>query len=38
VESRNSVYGNLALVATSESRSLFENGLRVLTVPDPSAA
>jgi spermidine synthase len=38
VESRNSVYGNLALVATSQSRSLFENGLRVLTVPDPSAA
>jgi len=38
VESRNSVYGNLALVATSESRSLFENGLRILTVPDPSAA
>jgi len=38
VESRNSVYGNLALVATSESRSLFENGLRVLTVPDPSVA
>ena len=38
VESRNSVYGNLALVATSESRSLFENGLRVLTVPDPSTA
>jgi spermidine synthase len=38
VESRNSNYGNLALVATSESRSLFENGLRVLTVPDPSAA
>jgi spermidine synthase len=38
VESRNSVYGNLALVATSESSSLFENGLRVLTVPDPSAA
>ena len=38
VESRNSVYGNLALVATSQSRSLFENGLRILTVPDPSAA
>jgi spermidine synthase len=38
VESRNSIYGNLALVATSESRSLFENGLRILTVPDPSAA
>jgi spermidine synthase len=38
VESRNSIYGNLALVATSQSRSLFENGLRILTVPDPSAA
>ena len=38
VDSRNSVYGNLALVATSESHSLFENGLRILTVPDPSAA
>jgi spermidine synthase len=38
VESRNSVYGNLALVATSQSRSLFENGLRILTEPDPSAA
>ena len=25
-------------MATGESRSLFENGLRVLTVPDPSAA
>ena len=38
VESRNTVYGNLALVATSQSRSLFENGLRILTAPDPSAA
>ncbi len=38
VESRNSIYGNLVLVATSESHSLFENGLRILTVPDPSAA
>ena len=38
VESHHSIYGNLALVATSESRSLFENGLRVLTVPDPSSA
>ncbi len=38
VESRNSVYGNLALVGTNESRSLFENGLRVLTAPDPAAA
>jgi spermidine synthase len=38
VESQNSVYGNLALVATSDSHSLFENGLRILTVPDPSAA
>ena len=38
VESRDSIYGNLALVRTSESHSLFENGLRVLTVPDPAAA
>jgi spermidine synthase len=38
VESRNSIYGNLALTGTSESRSLFENGLRVLTVPDAAAA
>jgi len=38
VESRNSVYGNLALAATGDSRSLFENGLRVLTAPDPVAA
>ncbi len=38
VEVRNSVYGNLAVVRTGASRSLFENGLRVLTVPDPAAA
>lgn len=38
VEIRNSIYGNLAVVEAGESRSLFENGLRVLTVPDPAAA
>jgi spermidine synthase len=38
VETRNSVYGNLAVVETGQSRSLFENGLAVLTVPDPAAA
>jgi spermidine synthase len=38
IEARNSVYGNLAVVQTGTSRSLFENGLRVLTVPDPAAA
>jgi len=38
LESRNSIYGNLAVVDAGLSRSLFENGLRVLTVPDPSAA
>jgi spermidine synthase len=38
VETRNSIYGNLAVVEAGESRSLFENGLRVLTVPDPAAA
>jgi spermidine synthase len=35
---RNSVYGNLAVVETEGNRSLFENGLRVFTVPDPAAA
>jgi len=38
VETRNSVYGNLAVVETGQSRSLFENGLNILTVPDPAAA
>jgi spermidine synthase len=35
---RNSQYGNLAVVATEGSRSLYENGLVVSTVPDPAAA
>ena len=38
VATRNSIYGNLAVVETEASRSLYENGLVVLTVPDPSAA
>jgi spermidine synthase len=35
---RNSQYGNLAVVATEGSRSIYENGLVVSTVPDPAAA
>jgi len=35
---RNSIYGNLAVVETEASRSLYENGLVVFTVPDPAAA
>jgi spermidine synthase len=35
---RNSQYGNLAVVATEGSRSVYENGLVVSTVPDPAAA
>jgi spermidine synthase len=38
VESRNSVYGNLAVIATEGNRSLYENGLLVATTPDPAAA
>jgi spermidine synthase len=38
VATQNSVYGSLAVVETGASRSLFENGLIVMTVPDPSAA
>ncbi|MFZ0960105.1 MAG: spermidine synthase, partial [Terriglobia bacterium] len=38
VSAQNSVYGSLAVVDTGASRSLFENGLIVMTVPDPSAA
>ena len=38
VAAQNSVYGSLAVVETGESRSLFENGLIVMTVPDPAAA
>jgi spermidine synthase len=38
VTTRNSFYGSLAVVETEASRSLFENGLMVMTVPDPAAA
>ena len=38
VATQNSVYGSLAVVETGASRSLFENGLIVMTVPDPAAA
>jgi spermidine synthase len=34
----NSVYGNLAIVQTGASRSLFENGLFLFTAPDEEAA
>ena len=35
---RNSIYGNLVVVGTEGSRSLYENGLVVATAPDPAAA
>ncbi len=38
IATRNSVYGSLAVVETGASRSLFENGLIVMTVPDRAAA
>lgn len=38
VAARNSVYGNLAIVQTEGTRSLFENGLAAFHVPDPAAA
>jgi len=38
LETHNSIYGNLAVVATAGSRSLFENGLVMATAPDPPAA
>jgi spermidine synthase len=38
VAARNSVYGNLAVVQTEGTRSLFENGLVAFHVPDPAAA
>ena len=38
VATRNSVYGNLAVVQTSGVKSLFENGLVALNVPDLPAA
>lgn len=38
IEVRNSRYGNLVVVDTEGTRSLYENGLVVATVPDPAAA
>ena len=38
VATRNSVYGNLAVVETEGSRSTFENGWVIFNVPDPAAA
>src|ERR1039458_2603899 len=38
IATRTSVYGSLAVVETGASRSLFENGLIVMTVPDAAAA
>jgi len=38
VATRNSVYGNLAIVQTEGTRSLFENGLAAFHAPDPAAA
>jgi spermidine synthase len=38
VDVKNSRYGNLVVVDTEGTRSLYENGLVVATVPDPAAA
>ncbi len=38
VATRNSVYGNLAVVGTEGSRSVYENGVVLFNVPDPPAA
>lgn len=38
VATRNSVYGNLAVVQTESMHTLFENGLVAFNVPDPPAA
>ncbi len=38
VAERNSIYGNLAVTQSEGSRSLYENGLVVFTVPNPEAA
>ncbi len=34
----NSVYGNLAVIATEASGTIYENGVAVASVPDPAAA
>ena len=38
IATRNSVYGNLAVVETEGSRSVYENGVVLFNVPDPAAA
>jgi spermidine synthase len=38
IAARNSVYGNLVVTQSEGSRSLYENGLVVFTVPNPEAA
>jgi spermidine synthase len=38
LDTRNSVYGNLAVVETGGIRSLFENGLLMFNAPDPASA
>jgi spermidine synthase len=38
VATRNSLYGSLAVVATEGSRSVYENGVVLFTMPDPAAA
>jgi len=38
VDTRNSVYGNLAVVETGGIRSLLENGLLMFNAPDPASA
>jgi spermidine synthase len=38
VATKNSLYGNLAVIQTEASRSLYENGLVVFTAPDLAAA
>jgi spermidine synthase len=38
VATRNSVYGNLAVVGTEGSLSVYENGVVLFTTPDPAAA
>ena len=38
IATRNSVYGNLAVVGTEGSRSVYENGVVLFHAPDPEAA
>jgi len=38
IATRNSVYGNLAVVGSEASRSVYENGVALFHAPDPAAA